>query len=1005
LLLLQLAAPAATLTNRWSFNEPAGNLSVTDSVSHVVGTLHGNASLDGAGNVSLDGVSGSYVSLGSGLLTGMSAVTIDAWFTYTVPNNNVGLFSFDDGGGTGSGGSYLRYNIYDTGNGNGGTNYVEDIVSWGGAKLYGGMVLPQTITNHVTIVYDPVNGMEAIYVNGLLNGSYSGALNALSGIPTASASLGHSPWSAYGDPDLNGTISEFRIWNGAFSAYDALASEFAGPDALPGSVPLTIISQPTSPATKSSGDSATLSVSALSSSTPITYHWKRGPAGGPYTNLVNGVTGSGSTISGATSNVFTIANLAIADTATYMVQLSDTTGTNVTSSSVIINVAGAPVVFTDTTPSAATRYTTKAQTFSALFVGSTPINCQWQVSKDGGTTYTNVPGATSTNLTLNNIQLSDAGYYRLRAANIVGTNFSTAALLTVNDIATAKFNWFDPVPFGSLTAGAILTNLPGSFLEAAVFTGNSTPIPVFIGSRTFIFKADGSSASVTGGNGNAGGAFPVNTTGNAALGSVLDAYRYDGGTHTISLNNLVVGEQYSVQLFAVDDRNVGGSESNRLSNFQDPNDALDVSATSKMGDNVYVVGTFTATSSTESIQQNLLTGGNGNINAVVVRALSYTPEIPPVVLTQPQPTDVTLGHNGRFDVTVDSLGAMTYQWKRGPVGGPYTNLANGLKFSGVTNTTLVISNVIAGDASEFIVAATNSAGGLLSDPADLTIQTNLALIGHWFSGAQDYLDTSGYTPSGTHDGQLAGGTGASFVADVPLHKTGSSLHLSGTEAVVVDNTATSDVGYTNTFDAQISANLSVAFWAKGFPTTWQPWISKNGENSTGFQLRQQGQNGNATFTLRGTAGSDDPLTTTNSNDGQWHHYVGTWEQFGVRRLYIDGVVAIELMDDTGLIGLADVNHLVLGGFDNPGIGRFFTGNLYDVRIYNYALSQDDVAQLAGVPPLLSINHVGANAVLTWSFGTLLETTNIAGPWTTNVSTSPLLFTPTGAQKFYRVQVP
>ncbi len=44
-----------------------------------------------------------------------------------------------------------------------------------------------------------------------------------------------------------------------------------------------------------------------------------------------------------------------------------------------------------------------------------------------------------------------------------------------------------------------------------------------------------------------------------------------------------------------------------------------------MGDNVYVVGTFTATSTDMTIQQNLPTSGNGNTQAVVVRALTAPP--------------------------------------------------------------------------------------------------------------------------------------------------------------------------------------------------------------------------------------------------------------------------------------------------------------------------------------------------------------------------------------------
>ena len=57
-------------------------------------------------------------------------------------------------------------------------------------------------------------------------------------------------------------------------------------------------------------------------------------------------------------------------------------------------------------------------------------------------------------------------------------------------------------------------------------------------------------------------------------------------------------------------------------------------------------------------------------------------------------------------------------------------------------------------------------------------------------------------------------------------------------------------------------------------------------------------------------------------------------------------------------------------------------------------------------PTLSIAPSGSNLVLTWSAGgTLLQATNLLGPWTTNVNTSPYTVTPTAPQMFFRVVAP
>jgi hypothetical protein len=58
------------------------------------------------------------------------------------------------------------------------------------------------------------------------------------------------------------------------------------------------------------------------------------------------------------------------------------------------------------------------------------------------------------------------------------------------------------------------------------------------------------------------------------------------------------------------------------------------------------------------------------------------------------------------------------------------------------------------------------------------------------------------------------------------------------------------------------------------------------------------------------------------------------------------------------------------------------------------------------PNLLGFARSGSSLILTWSSGgTLLQATNLPGPWTTNVNTSPYTVTPTGPRMFFRVQTP
>jgi hypothetical protein len=79
------------------------------------------------------------------------------------------------------------------------------------------------------------------------------------------------------------------------------------------------------------------------------------------------------------------------------------------------------------------------------------------------------------------------------------------------------------------------------------------------------------------------------------------------------------------------------------------------------------------------------------------------------------------------------------------------------------------------------------------------------------------------------------------------------------------------------------------------------------------------------------------------------------------------------------------------------IGRASTTLLIDnLAVLQWAVSPPPVSLLATVN--------GSNLQLTWPMGTLLEATNVAGPWTTNPASSPYFAALMGPAKFYRVLV-
>jgi hypothetical protein len=101
---------------------------------------------------------------------------------------------------------------------------------------------------------------------------------------------------------------------------------------------------------------------------------------------------------------------------------------------------------------------------------------------------------------------------------------------------------------------------------------------------------------------------------------------------------------------------------------------------------------------------------------------------------------------------------------------------------------------------------------------------------------------------------------------------------------------------------------------------------------------------------------------------------------------------------------------MIGARDAGGanFGSYFTGKIYDVRIYNTPLSQAQIITDGKVPPPFTTDFtsIPGSLVITWPLGTLLEATNLLGPWITSPNnTSPAAIPTTGPQKFFRVSFP
>jgi hypothetical protein len=132
---------------------------------------------------------------------------------------------------------------------------------------------------------------------------------------------------------------------------------------------------------------------------------------------------NGSPVLAATESVFNVVSAQPADAGTYSVLVTNAYGTML-SSNATLTVLFPPAIVTQ--PQSQTVLAGTNVILSVTVTSSPPSACQWKFNG------TNLAGATTTALTLTNVQLKDAGNYSLAATNSLGYALSSNATLTVH---------------------------------------------------------------------------------------------------------------------------------------------------------------------------------------------------------------------------------------------------------------------------------------------------------------------------------------------------------------------------------------------------------------------------------------------------------------------------------------------------------------------------------------------------------------------------------------------
>lgn len=226
--------PPPTLAHRYRFNESPGTSVAQDSVGTANGNLLSGAFFTGNGELNFPGTSG-YLNLPNGLISPLTNVTMEAWLTWNSGGNWQRIFDFgNNSNGENNQGTGLTYFILTPRSGAGVLRFAVSTNSGGGeVGTVWTNALPTNQLTHTALAYDYVAGSAMLYLNGQRI-AVGAAPIPLSAIIDVNDWLGRSNWP---DPYFNGSLNEFRIYDGVLGDNEVAASFAAGPDALLGARP------------------------------------------------------------------------------------------------------------------------------------------------------------------------------------------------------------------------------------------------------------------------------------------------------------------------------------------------------------------------------------------------------------------------------------------------------------------------------------------------------------------------------------------------------------------------------------------------------------------------------------------------------------------------------------------------------------------------------------------------------------------------------------------------
>jgi hypothetical protein len=366
-----------------------------------------------------------------------------------------------------------------------------------------------------------------------------------------------------------------------------------------------------------------------------------------------------------------------------------------------------PYLLIASQPVSVTNASGSTVNFSVSATGAA-LSYQWQATNNS-TGFTNIPGATSSTLTLTGATSSSPVNYQVVVSNsFSGSVTSSVATLSLTPHITTQPLALQATTLNGNTSLSVVADGSPTVTYQWQATNNLngftnvTDVGVFTGSSTSTLNITGATANqaltyrvvVANGYGSVTSSPSVLTVSSAPVVTVQPLSQTNNAGATVNFTVTATGTAplaYQWQAFS----GTGYTNLSSTGSFSGAN-----------------TNTLTITSIADAnalTYQVIITNSSG---AVTSSPATLTVIDPPAITVQPASTSVTLNGMVNFNVTATGTAPLNYQWQTNGV-----SVGNNAVVSGATSSTLTLTGVTTNYALNYTVVVSNPAGSVTSSPA------------------------------------------------------------------------------------------------------------------------------------------------------------------------------------------------------------------------------------------------------------------------------------------------